>query len=424
MHETPVTETLPLTNGTGFRPCEPPYEEGRLPLVLLYSGVLAVGLPANLLTVYLTWLQVSRKNVLGVYLWSLSLCDLTYLGTLPLWAHYVGSGHLWPWSSAACKLTGYVFFNNMYISIFLLCCISCDRYVAVVYSIESRGLRRQRLAVFVALTIVLVVAVGHIPVFTMREGDVAEGRRHCFEPSQSSATVTGFNYARFMVGFLIPLLVLVATNRGILANVRRSTGLRREQKERVRWLAVAVVVLFLVCFAPYHAILLVRAVIYHFPQLEDGTCLFERTMYTPYTISLGLSTVNSAVNPILYVLSSDNIRKELRRGLAQLCRRPHLRPPSSSSHNKTPPTRDSSQTPPTRDSSQTPPTRDSSQTPPTRDSSQTPTTICSSQTPLNRDSPQTPPTICSSQTPPTRNSSELNILTEAERPHGEKPPGS
>uniref|UniRef100_A0A3Q3X5F4 G-protein coupled receptors family 1 profile domain-containing protein n=1 Tax=Mola mola TaxID=94237 RepID=A0A3Q3X5F4_MOLML len=224
--DTPLTVSL-TTNSTPAR-CEPPYEEGRLSLVLLYSAVLVVGVPANLLTVYLTWLQVRMRNVLGVYLWSLSLCDLGYLGTLPLWAHYVSAGHRWPWSAAACKLTGYVFFNNMYVSIFLLCCISCDRYVAVVYSVESRGLRRQRSAFLIAFAIVLLVAVGHVPVFTMREG----GRR-CFEPSQSSATVTAFNYARFTVGFLVPLLVLVATNRGILANVQRSTGLRREQKERV-----------------------------------------------------------------------------------------------------------------------------------------------------------------------------------------------
>lgn len=343
MHELPVTETLLLTNNTRLIECEPPYNDGRLPLVLLYSAVLAVGLPANLLTVYLTWLQVSRKNVLGVYLWSLSLCDLTYLGTLPLWTYYVSGGHWWPWSSAACKLTGYIFFNNMYISIFLLCCISCDRYVAVVYSLESRGLRRQRHAALIALAIVLLVAVGHIPVFTMREGDAAEGERRCFEPSQSSATIMGFNYARFVVGFLIPLLLLVVMNRGILANIQRSTGLRREQKERVRWLAVAVVVLFLVCFAPYHIILLVRAIIFHFPRLEDGTCLFERTMYTPYTISLGLSTINSAVNPILYVLSSDNIRKDLSRGLAQICNRAHLRPRSDSSQNKIHHTKNSSE---------------------------------------------------------------------------------
>ncbi|KAG7233578.1 hypothetical protein INR49_006853 [Caranx melampygus] len=340
MHEKLVNEEVSaMTNESVL--CERLYDDGRLPLVLLYSVVLVVGLPANLLTVYLTWLQVRRKNVLGVYLWSLSLCDLTYLFTLPVWADYVSRGHVWPWSSAACKLTGYIFFNNMYISIFLLCCISCDRYVAVVYSLESRGLRRQRSAFLIALAIVLLVAVGHVPVFTMREGNAAKGDGRCFEPSQSRV-VMGFNYGRFVVGFLFPLLLLVVTNRGVMANVQRSTGLRREQKQRVRWLAVAVVVLFLVCFAPYHLILLVRAVMFHFRQTEDGTCVFEQDLYAPYIISLGLSTINSAVNPILYVLSSDNIRKEMRRGLAQVCDR-SLRQRSDSSQNKIQPMKNSSE---------------------------------------------------------------------------------
>ncbi|KAM3861143.1 LOW QUALITY PROTEIN: putative G-protein coupled receptor 132b [Diretmus argenteus] len=325
MHDLSGTQSTVVTNNGTSIPCELPYEEDRLPLVLLYSVVLAVGLPANLLTIYLTWLQVRRKNVLGIYLWSLSLCDLMYLSTLPLWAYYVSGGHWWPWSSMACKVTGYIFFNNMYISIFLLCCISCDRYVAVVYAVESRGHRRQRLAVAITTMIVLVVAMGHIPVFTMREGDAASGERRCYEPSQSTATVTGFNYARFVIGFLIPLAVLVFTNRAVLANVQASTGLRPEQKERVQYLAVAVVALFLVCFTPYHIILLLRAIIFHFPQLDEGRCHFEQRVYTPYTISLGLSTFNSAINPILYVLSSNNIRKELT-FLARLRGRVALRP--------------------------------------------------------------------------------------------------
>ncbi|XP_071007668.1 probable G-protein coupled receptor 132 isoform X1 [Oncorhynchus clarkii lewisi] len=331
MHDPTVTQTsvAAINWSTDAPPCTPNYEEDRVPLVVLYSVVLVIGLPANIVTVYLTFLQVRRKNVLGIYLLSLSVCDLMYLCTLPMWANYVNAGHQWRWSSMACKVTGYFFFNNMYISIFLLCCVSSDRYVAVVYAVESRGLRRQRLAVAVTVAIVLVVFVGHVPVFTMPEGDAAEGQRRCFEPGKGTSTVTGFNYARFIIGFLFPLVVLVVTNRAILANVQASTGLRQCQKERVRYLAFAVVVLFLVCFAPYHVILLLRAVTFHFPELQN--CHFQESLYTPYTISLGLSTFNSAINPILYVLSSDNIRKELRRGIAGLRGRATLRSRSTDS---------------------------------------------------------------------------------------------
>ncbi|XP_026851380.2 probable G-protein coupled receptor 132 [Electrophorus electricus] len=297
------------------RNCTLPYEKGQLPLMVLYSVVLIVGIPTNLATIYFTYLQVCRKNVLGIYLLSLSVCDLMYLCTLPMWIVYINSGHRWHLGSLACKVTGYVFFNNMYVSIFLLCCVSVDRYVAVVYAVESRGLRRRKGATMVTMVIVVVVALGHTPVFTMTEGETEGLEKRCFEPGQNTLTVTGFNYARFFVGFVAPLCVLLATNHAVLAKVHASEGLRHEQKARVRCLALAVILLFLICFTPYHAILLLRAISFH---ISEYNCNFERALYTPYTISLGLSTINSAMNPILYVLASDNIRREILRNMSSL----------------------------------------------------------------------------------------------------------
>ncbi|XP_062857393.1 probable G-protein coupled receptor 132b [Trichomycterus rosablanca] len=321
MHESAMTQhPVTVMNGNVSVMCAAPYDDDRIPLLVLYSAVLIVGLPANLTTICLTLIQVCRSNVLAVYLLSLSLCDFTYLLTLPVWAVYVSNGHHWPWSSLACQLTGYVFFTNMYISIFLLCCISLDRYVAVVYAVESRGLRQQRSAVIITLSICVLVGLGHAPVFSMPKGHATNEDHQCFEPSQSTDMITGFNYARFGVGFLCPLTLLIFTNYTILTNVHASTGLQAQQKQKVRLLIIAVVLLFLICFGPYHAVLLLRAVTYHFPSLQED-CHFERNVYTPYSISLGLSTINSAVNPVLYVLSSDNIQKDIQSCVAGLRRR-------------------------------------------------------------------------------------------------------
>ncbi|RXN27517.1 putative G-protein coupled receptor 132 [Labeo rohita] len=308
---------------TTFRPlnhtnsCEPLYdEENPLPLVVLYSTVLVLGLPVNLITVFLTSLEVYRKNVLGIYLFGLSVCDLMYLCTLPFWAIYINRGHHWEWGSLTCKITGYVFFNNMYISIFLMCCVSADRFVAVVYAMESRGLRRMRHAVIITAVIVLVVAAGHLPVFTMTEGDSEKKKeKRCFEPSDPSVIVAGFNYARFFIGFFIPLCILIVTNLAIITKVRASTGLKPRAKVKIRNLALAVILSFLVCFTPYHVILLLRAINFHF---SDGKCDFERSVYTPYTISLGLSTINSAINPVFYVLSSNSVHTKIHKGLQGL----------------------------------------------------------------------------------------------------------
>ncbi|XP_062379398.1 probable G-protein coupled receptor 132 [Sardina pilchardus] len=282
--------------------CTMPYDQDRVALLSLYSVVLAVGVPANIATIWMTWREVRRENVLGVYLFILSICDLMYLATLPLWAVYIYSHHTWSWGSMACKWTGYIFFNNMYISIFLLCCVSVDRYVAVVYSLESRGIREMKLAWIITMAIAIVVTLCHLPVFFMEEGNTdGEKPQRCFEPGQATLMVTCFNYARFFIGFLIPLLILVFTNRRILSRIQDSSSIKVKDKEKVHRLALVVVILFLVCFAPYHTILLTRAISFH---AVNDECLFNQRIYTPYSIFLGLSTINSAMNPILYVLSS------------------------------------------------------------------------------------------------------------------------
>ncbi|KAJ3606270.1 hypothetical protein NHX12_025790 [Muraenolepis orangiensis] len=313
-----------LAHGGNLSMCTPPpYEHLRLPLVVLYSAVVLVGLPANVLTVWLTWRQVRRKSVLAVYLCSLSLCDLTYLCTLPLWALYIFSDHKWPWGSTVCKVTGFLFFTNMYVSVLLLCCVSCDRYVAVGYALESRGRRSRRVAALVTVAIVAAVTMAHVPVFVMREGEAEprdgeaeprDGKGQCFEPNHSPTTsVTALNYARFLLGFLAPLVLLATTNRGVLCAVQASHSLSARQKGRVRALAYAVVTLFLVCFAPYHLVLLARAVSSHLLPRGAGeeNCGFSWWIQSPYSISLGLSALNCACNPILYVLSSEDVRKEL-----------------------------------------------------------------------------------------------------------------
>lgn len=307
-------------NGNLSTNCPLPYDEGRIPLLVLYITVLLVGLPANIATIYLTIRKVQRNNVLAIYLLSLSLTDFTYLLTLPVWAVYVSNSHRWQWSPLACQVTGYVFFTNMYISIFLLCCISIDRYIAVIYALETHGLRHQKLATFVSIAVSGVVGLGHAPVFSMPMNNHAQGQDRCFEPSQSTATITGYNYARFSVGFLAPLVVLIYTNHRILAGIRASASITVHQKQKVRRLVMVVVLLFLLCFGPYHILLLLRAISFHFPSLH-GDCHFEQHVYTPYVISLGLSTINSAANPVLYMLSSDNIKIEIQGCVTGLRRR-------------------------------------------------------------------------------------------------------
>ncbi|XP_030070915.1 putative G-protein coupled receptor 132 [Microcaecilia unicolor] len=292
--------------------CNPPYDHSAKFVIATYSIVFALGVPANCLTAWLTMLKIWRHNVLSVYLFSLSLSELMYLSTLPLWIIYIQNDHQWKYGSTACKITGYIFFINIYISILILCCISIDRFMGVVYSLESRGIRHQKTAKAVAGSIYLVVAVVHIPVFNMTDGETS---RHttCFETLPMLPIVASFNYARVMVGLVIPLMILIFTNFKITKIIRISSSLDEQQKAKVKHLAIAIITIFLICFAPYHVVLLVRAIV--FSLYPNDTCWFEEKIYTISALFLCLTTVNGVADPFIYVLASENVRKGICKGL-------------------------------------------------------------------------------------------------------------
>ncbi|XP_068108185.1 probable G-protein coupled receptor 132 [Hyperolius riggenbachi] len=301
--------TAKLTNES--LSCHPPYEDSKSFVIIMYSIVLVIGLPANMLTLWLTFLQIWRKNVLAVFLFSLSLSELMYLGTLPLWILYVKNDHQWQWSAMACKITGFIFFNNIYISILLLCCISVDRYLAVEYALESRGVRRQKIAIVVTVVIFIVVPLIHSPVFIISDGDQTENQTTCFETLPIPLYIAHFYVARFVIGFLVPLLTLMYTNYIIKSRIETSGSFTSRQKTKVKYLAIAIITIFMICFAPYHFVLLTRGVSYYLNESESKFCDFEEKIYTAYSLLLCLVTVNSVADPFIYVLVSENVRKDI-----------------------------------------------------------------------------------------------------------------
>ncbi|XP_044128796.1 probable G-protein coupled receptor 132 [Bufo gargarizans] len=334
-----LNSTMGTSNNT-TAPCIPPYYESALFVIILYSIVLVIGIPANLLTLWLTFLQIWRKNVLAVYLFSLSLSELMYLGTIPLWILYVRNDHKWQWGPTACKITGYIFFNNIYISILLLCCISVDRYLAVEYALESRGIRRQKIAIIVTVVLFSLVALIHSPVFILSDGDQTENQTTCFETLPIPPHVAHFYVARFIVGFLIPLSTLTYTNFVIKKRIETSVSFTDQQKTKVKYLAITIIVIFMICFAPYHFVLLARSIAYYLEESDKTFCDFEQEIYTPYSMFLCLVTVNSVADPFIYVLVSENVRKDICRAMRGWRRHLSINTRSDSTYPHTPNSRD------------------------------------------------------------------------------------
>ncbi|XP_078517016.1 G-prodeshotein coupled receptor 4 isoform X1 [Lissotriton helveticus] len=275
----------------------------------LYIIVIIIGFPANCLAVWAAYLQVKQKNELGVYLINLSIADLFYIGTLPLWIDYFLHYDNWIHGQESCKLFGFIFYTNIYISIAFLCCISLDRYLAVAHPLKFPTLRRVKTAVGVsALVWTIEICANSAPLFHDELFNDRYNHTFCFEKYPMEEWVAWMNLYRIFIGFLFPWVVMLLSYNGILRAVRGNISTEKQEKVKIKRLALSLIIIILICFAPYHAILLTRSAMY---LSQSCDCSFEEKIFVAYHTSLALTSLNCIADPILYCFVNEGARSDI-----------------------------------------------------------------------------------------------------------------
>uniref|UniRef100_A0A8C8S638 G protein-coupled receptor 68 n=1 Tax=Pelusios castaneus TaxID=367368 RepID=A0A8C8S638_9SAUR len=266
----------------------------------IYILVLVVGLPANCLSLYFGYLQIKAKNELGIYLCNLTIADLFYIFSLPFWLQYFLQHDNWTYDEKLCKICGILLYENIYISVGFLCCICIDRYLAVVHPFRFYQFRTIKAAVVVSIIIWSKEILMSWRLFT--HADVskdAESHIICFEHYPIKDWERNFNYYRFFAGFLFPFFLLLFSYCGILRVVRKSHGTQKKRKIQIKCLVSSTVVIFLVCFGPYHILLVIRS-------LFETNCNFAEKIFNYYHFALLLTSLNCVADPLLYCFSSES----------------------------------------------------------------------------------------------------------------------
>lgn len=285
-------------------------------LMSVYILAFIFGLIFNFLTLGPIFQQVRRQNVLGIFLMSLSISDLLFIFTIPLWINYYRQDHHWRLGPLSCSITGFFYYSNMYCSIFLLCCISVDRCIVVTYPLRSKTHRTSCCAWIQCFVVYVIVAILHIMVLifdNLKDAhDEVNDNDRCYETYPMTPNIVLFNLIRVGVGFVLPLLILAVSYWKVLATVDQSPGLSPQSKRKVRLLSFGVIGIFSFCFAPYHILLLVRSLVFYISPTESSYCQFEQSVHFYFAITLALSSLNCAVDPVLYVLVSNGVQNEVK----------------------------------------------------------------------------------------------------------------
>ncbi|XP_029453656.1 ovarian cancer G-protein coupled receptor 1 [Rhinatrema bivittatum] len=274
---------------------------------VVYVFVFVVGFPANCLSLYYGYLQIKARNELGIYLCNLTVADLLYLFSLPFWLQYVLQHDNWTYNELMCKICGFLLYENIYISIGFLCCISIDRYLALVHPFRFHKLRTMKAAIFVSAIIWTKEFLTSF--FLFKHGEVTkdpESHVVCFEHYPIKSWEHTINYYRFFAGFLFPIFLLLFSYYCILRVVRKSHGTQAKKKIQIKQLVLSTVIIFLVCFGPYHVLVVVRS-------LFENNCAFAAQIFNVYHFSLSLTCFNCVADPVLYCFASESTYKDFTR---------------------------------------------------------------------------------------------------------------
>jgi len=300
-------------------------------LSVLYMFIFLVGLAGNALVVWVNLRSERHRHETHLYIVNLAVADLCVVATLPVWiSSLLQRGH-WPFGRVACQLTHLVFSVNLFGSIFFLACMSVDRYVSVTTP-QGDGFpdgRRKKVLrrVVCALVWLLALAASLPDTYFLRAVESGHSDAtfcQAVYPADSPRDwMVGIQLSFMVLGFAVPFPV-IAVFYVLLAGAI-PPGADRERRAS-RKIILSYIVVFLVCWLPYHAVLLVDTLT--LLGALPFSCGLESFLDVALHLTQCLSLLHCCVNPALYNFINRNYRYDLmkafifkystRTGLAQL----------------------------------------------------------------------------------------------------------
>ncbi|XP_038583388.1 atypical chemokine receptor 3b [Micropterus salmoides] len=282
-------------------------------LSVLYIFIFLVGLAANALVVWVNLRCDKRRYETHLYVLNLSVADLCAVATLPVWVTSLLQGGRWPFGEAVCKLTHLVFSINLFSSIFFLTCMSVDRYLSVTLLADTSDSRRKKVVRRLICVLVWLLALAasvpdtyFLQVVKSSHYDGAAVCRPVYPSSNPREWMVGIQLSSIVLGFAIPFPVIAVFYLLLAAAIPPGS----DQERRVsRWIILAYIVVFLACWLPFHAVLLLDTV--SLLGVLPFSCRLENFLDVALHLTQCFSLLHCCINPVLYNLLNRNYRYDL-----------------------------------------------------------------------------------------------------------------
>ncbi|KAM4749210.1 lysophosphatidic acid receptor 6-like [Rhinophrynus dorsalis] len=266
-----------------------------------YSIIVALGLVLNMTSLYFFFHLPNLRSPTTVYMKNLAFTDLLLLFTLPIriYDHSLPNVNHDFVVQKLCEIAGAFLLLNMYGSIFLLACISLDRCLAVCFPFGSKRFRQQAPWICVG---VWVLNVGACTLAFIFRSSSTNTNSSCIPDHPALVTMKGPTAGAIVMGFLVPLCVMAGSSVFLLRAVGRSQSVQEGMvnKAKIVHMLTTNVSIFLICFLPYHTVLISY-------QIWEKTCVLQEA----YKIAMLMACCNSVLDPLAYYFAAETLKRRL-----------------------------------------------------------------------------------------------------------------
>ncbi|XP_029570091.1 P2Y purinoceptor 3-like [Salmo trutta] len=286
----------------------------RILLPLTYSLVFVLGLTLNGALLWVVCFRTRTWSCSVIYLTNLAVADLLYVLSLPLLIVSYAMDDVWPFGDIICKAVRFFFCTNLHCSMMFLMCISVHRFLGVCYPITALRFRTKNLAVLTSGSVWVLVMLEISPTLVFAHTGFINNMTVCYEMTNPGQLYTYFPYDMFLdvVGFLVPFMIILicycSMMRVLYRAGRDNSQVGTENLNKSIRTILAVCLMFVLCFVPYH---IARIVCLFIRVYVSSDCRVINLVMIGYKIWKPLVSFNSCANPLLYFLGSDRQRKQL-----------------------------------------------------------------------------------------------------------------
>ncbi|XP_007248198.3 lysophosphatidic acid receptor 6 [Astyanax mexicanus] len=272
--------------------------------VAVYSLVFIAGLILNLMAIVVFFCQTKSRSHTTVYMTNLAVADLFLVCTLPFRIYYHSFKSP---AQRICDIAGLILLANMYGSIFLLTCVCLDRCLAVCFPMSSRIQEARKKAPLVCVGIWILSLGASLPVY-LGGGHLRNETGQCFRSFPLYATQTAALISSLVIGYGIPLVIMIVCSWGLVRAINKSTAAQTDSlvnSSKIQKMVSTNLVIFLVCFLPYHVIL---GMIHSYKnRVKEIPC----PVISAYQYSLMIACLNASLDPLTYYFTTETFRKKV-----------------------------------------------------------------------------------------------------------------